>query len=249
MDGPTAIVAEDERVLRDELCQQLAQLWPELRIVGQAATGMEALQLLERHAPTVMLLDIEMPGLTGLEVAQQAQGRCHIVFVTAYDRFALAAFETGAVDYVLKPLRPARLAAAVARLRQRVSDVPPRLESLLRALAQRGAQREYLRWIKASQGQELRVITVDQVCYFQAEAKYIKVATASGDALIRRPLKELQEQLEPSQFWTIHRSTIVNASAIAGVARDFRGRVMLRLRERPEKLIVSEVHEHLFRAM
>jgi DNA-binding LytR/AlgR family response regulator len=249
MDAPTAIVAEDERVLRDELCQHLAQLWPELRIVGQAATGIEALQLLERHAPQVLLLDIEMPGLTGLEVAQQAQGRCHIVFVTAYDRFALAAFEAGAVDYVLKPLRPARLAAAVARLKQRVREAPPRLDGLLSELAQRGPPREYLRWINASQGQELRVITVDQVCFFQADAKYTVVATADGDALIRRPLKELQEQLDPSQFWTIHRSTIVNAGAIAGVTRDFRGRVAIRLRGRPEKLVVSEAHEHLFRMM
>ena len=249
MAPPTALIAEDEAVLRDELCAHLQQLWPELHIVGLARSGIEALQLLDAQCPDVMFLDIQMPGLTGLEVARQAGGRCHVVFVTAYDAHAIAAFEQGALDYVLKPYDTARLATAVRRVKQRLNEAPPPLDGLLRELAAAQPAREHLRWINASQGQEVRLITVDEVCYFQADTKYTRVVTASGEALIRRSLRELQEQLDPSCFWPIHRSTIVNASAIAGVSRDFRGRVSVKLKSRSEKLAVSEGHEHLFRQM
>ena len=249
MPAPSALIAEDEAVLRDELRAHLEGLWPELRIVALASSGIEALQGLDEHRPDVMFLDIQMPGLTGLEVARQAGGRCHVVFVTAYDAYAVAAFEQGAIDYVLKPYDVARLATAVRRVRQRLQDAPPHLDGLLRELAAVQPAREHLRWINASQGQEMRVITVDEVCYFQADTKYTRVVTASGEALIRRSLKELQEQLDPGCFWTIHRSTIVNANAIAGVSRDFRGRVSVKLKARSEKLAVSEGHEHLFRQM
>ena len=247
MTQPTALIAEDEAVLRDELRAHLAALWPELRIVGEAGSGFEALQLLDRLAPDVVFLDIEMPGLTGLEVARQA--RCHVVFVTAYNAHAVAAFEQGAVDYVLKPYSLERLALAVHRLRLRIGSAPAPLDSLLRELASIAPARKHLRWINASKGQEVSLITVDEVLYFQADTKYTRVVTANSEALIRRPLKELQEELDPACFWPIHRSTIVNANAIAGVTRDFRGRVMVRLKSRAEKLAVSEAHEHLFRQM
>jgi DNA-binding LytR/AlgR family response regulator len=252
MPAPRALVAEDETVLREELCAHLHQLWPELEIVAQADSGIEALQLLDAHRPDVLFLDIQMPGLTGLEVARQADGRCHVVFVTAYDAFAIAAFEQGAVDYVLKPYDAARLATTVRRVRQRLQqthEAPPSLAGLVRELAGAQPPREHLRWINASTGTEVRVITVDEVCYFQSDAKYTRVVTASGEALIRRPLKELQDQLDPGCFWQIHRSTIVNANAIAGVSRDFRGHVSVKLKARSEKLPVSEAHEHLFRQM
>jgi DNA-binding LytR/AlgR family response regulator len=249
MHSPTAILAEDENVLREELRQHLKELWPALRIVGEAATGVEALDLIERYSPDVLFLDIEMPLMTGLDVAQQAQGRCHIAFVTAYDTHAVAAFETGAVDYVLKPLERNRLRIAVERLQQRLGSAPPNLDALLRELTNSKAQRTYLRWINASVGQSLRLITVDDVIYFQADTKYTRVVTATHEALIRKSLQELQGELDPSIFWPIHRSTVVNANAIAGVSRDLRGRLTVTLKQRDEALSVSESHQHLFKQM
>jgi DNA-binding LytR/AlgR family response regulator len=249
MNSPTAIIAEDEEALRDELRQRLSELWPELLVTGEAGTGIEALQLLEKHAPDVMFLDIQMPGMTGLEVAHQAQGRCHIVFVTAYDAYAVAAFETGVVDYVLKPLERERLRLAVDRARQRLGSTPPNLEALLRELIRNAEPRNYLRWITASVGQLMQLITVGDVVYFQADAKYTRVVTATCEALIRKPLNELRNELDPSVFWQIHRSTIVNANAIAAVSRDMLGHINLKLKRRDEKLHVSESHAHLFRQM
>jgi DNA-binding LytR/AlgR family response regulator len=249
MPSPSAILAEDETVLRDELRQQLGKLWPALRIVGEAGTGVEALDLIERHVPDILFLDIEMPLLSGLDVAQQAQGRCHIAFVTAYDMHAVAAFETGAVDYILKPLERSRLRVAVERLQQRVISAPPNLDVLLRELTQAAAPRRYLRWINASVGQNTLVITVDEVIYFQADTKYTKVATATHEALIRKSLHELQAELDPHVFWPIHRSTVVNANEIAGVSRDLRGRLSVTLKHRDERLSVSESHQHLFKLM
>jgi DNA-binding LytR/AlgR family response regulator len=245
----TALVAEDETVLREELCAHLAALWPELRIVARAANGLEALQLMERHRPDVLFLDIQMPGLNGLEVARQAEPGCHVVFVTAYDAHAVEAFDRGALDYVLKPYDTARLVRSVARIKQRLGQQGAQRADALRELAALAPPREYLRWINAAVGAEVKLITVDEVCYFQADTKYTCVVTASGESLIRRSLKELAEQLDPSRFWAVHRSTIVNANAIAGVVRDVRGRVKLRLKQRPEQLPVSEAHEHLFRQM
>jgi DNA-binding LytR/AlgR family response regulator len=245
----TALVAEDETVLREELCAHLAALWPGLRIVAQAANGLEALQLMERHRPDVLFLDIQMPGMTGIEVARQAERAMHVVFITAYDAHAVADFERGAVDYVLKPYSAARLAESVRRVKERIGNAPVALDGVLRELAAAVQPRDYLRWINASSGSEVKLITVDEVCYFQADSKYTLVMTAEGEALIRRPLKELVEQLDPAQFWQIHRSTIVNANAIAGVTRDFRGHISVKLKVRSEKLPVSEGHEHLFRQM
>lgn len=247
--SPSALLAEDERVLRTALRAQLERLWPELRIVAEAADGVEALRLLGEHSPDVLFLDIEMPGVSGLEVARQAQGRCHVVFVTAYDAHAVAAFEQGAVDYVLKPFDTERLARAVRRVEQRLGSAPAELDRVLRELASSAGSRSYLRWINASKGAAVQVLTVDDICYFQSDLGYTRVVTAEGESLIRRSLKELQEELDPAVFWPIHRSTIVNANAIAGVTRDFRGRISVRLKSRDEKLAVSDAHAHLFRQM
>jgi DNA-binding LytR/AlgR family response regulator len=236
-------------VLREELRSHLAALWPELQIVGEAGNGFQALQLLDRLTPDIVFLDIQMPGLTGLEVARQVAQRCHVVFVTAYDAHAVAAFEQGAVDYVLKPYAVERLALATQRLRRRIGSAPPPLDALLRELAAIAPERKHLRWINASRGNEVTLITVDEILYFQADTKYTRVVTRDQEALIRRPLKELQDELDPACFWPIHRSTIVNANAIAGVTRDLRGRILVKLKARAEKLAVSEAHEHLFKQM
>lgn len=247
----SAVLAEDEPVLRDELREALAALWPELHVAGEARDGIEALQLLEKVAPDVLFLDIQMPGLSGLDVARHAQGRCRIVFVTAYDTYAVAAFETGAVDYVLKPLEPARLARTVERLKRELAGAvaPPALDPLLQRLSSGMEPRSYLKWINASSGQTLRVITTEEVEYFQADTKYTRVVTADGEYLVRMSLRQLLDQLDPERFWQVHRSTIVNASAIAMVSRDFRGHVHLSLKNRPERLPVSEAYHHLFRQM
>jgi DNA-binding LytR/AlgR family response regulator len=245
--SPRAVIAEDEPLLREELAELLGALWPELDIVAQAVDGIAALQALERHAPDVLFLDINMPGVSGLDVARQASGRCHIVFVTAYDQHTLAAFEQGAADYLVKPVHAARLATTVARLKERIGRPAPLIEGLVRELG--GGQRGFLRWINASHGETVRVITVDDVCYFQADSKYTRVVTAEGESLIRKPIKELSEELDPSSFWQIHRGTIVNVHAIAGVVRDLRGRTQVRLKRRAELLPVSDAYTQLFRQM
>ena len=247
MPAARAILAEDEPLLREELAELLGQLWPELAIVAQTADGIATLQALEKHGPDILFLDISMPGMNGLEVARQASGRCHVVFVTAYDQHTLAAFEQGAADYLLKPVTTARLATTVTRLKERVGRPAPALEGLLRELG--GGQRGYLRWINASHGQTVRVITVDDVCYFQADSKYTRVVTSEGESLIRKPIKELSQELDPASFWQIHRSTIVNVHAIAGVVRDLRGRTQVRLKRREELLAVSDAYTQLFRQM
>lgn len=247
--APTALIAEDETHLRDELRVVLARLWPLLRIAGEAGNGIEALRLIDEVAPDIAFLDIEMPVLTGLDVAREVQGRCHIVFVTAYDEHAIAAFEHGAVDYVLKPFDVARLAVTVRRLERRVLETPASLEGTLRDLAGRAGRRTLLRWINVSQGNTVRLVDVDEVCYFQSDAGYTRLVTADGEWLIRRSLTDLQDELDPVSFWLIHRGTLVNAAAIDSVTRDFRGRVSVTLKARREKLAVSEAHAHLFRQM
>jgi DNA-binding LytR/AlgR family response regulator len=249
MHAATALVAEDEAVLREELCEQLGRLWPALRIIARTDNGLDALQLAERLRPDVLFLDIQMPGLNGLEVARRVDRTAHLVFVTAYDAHAVAAFERGAVDYILKPWTPSRLAESLRRIQERVGRPPVHLEEALREIAAAVQPRNYLRWINASAGQEVRIVTVDEICYFRADSKYTVVVTAGSETLVRRALKDIAAQLDPAQFWQIHRSTIVNAAAIAAVSRDLGGRVRLRLKSRPEPLAVSEAHEHLFRSM
>jgi DNA-binding LytR/AlgR family response regulator len=246
----TAVIAEDEPVLRGELRELLGEAWPELAILAETGNGHEALRAVDKHRPDVLFLDIDMPGVSGLEVARHASARAHIVFVTAYDQYAVAAFDEGAVDYVMKPLDPTRLATACERLKKRLSQPPANLSDVLDYLATRtGASQRYLRWINASKGDEVQLITVDEICYFQSETKYTRAVTVDGEALIRKPLKDLIDELDPSLFWQIHRSTIINVSAIAGVSRDFAGRLTVKLKSRNERLPVSQSFAHLFRQM
>ena len=244
------IIAEDEPLLRAELAEQLTKLWPELEIVGQAADGVEALRLLVIKKPDIVFLDIQMPGMTGLEVARQAAGRCHIVFVTAFDQYAIAAFEQGAVDYVMKPISLPRLATTVTRLKDRIALPPADLSSVVGQIQRQAVENKvYLRWVNASVGNTIKLITVEEICYFKADSKYTLVATPAAESLIRKPIRELTDELDPNLFWQIHRSTLVNVGAIAGVTRDVRGNLQVKLKQRPELLAVSESYTHLFRQM
>ena len=242
-----AVVAEDEPVLRAELVELLGRLWPELEICGEAADGSEAAEAVERHHPDVLFLDIEMPGMTGLDVARCASGRCHVVFVTAHGHYAVDAFEHGAVDYVLKPFTPARLSAALQRVRSRLIDPPLRLDALVSALdAARAASRTYLRWITVQHGDELQLITLESICYFQADNKYTRVVLPEREALIRWPIRALVDEVDPGTFWQIHRGTLVNVNAVSGVERDIRGNLRVRLKDRHERLPVSTPYVHRF---
>lgn len=244
----TALIAEDEPLLRDELKEALGTLWPELEVVGEAGDGAQALQLLHDKRPDIVFLDIEMPSATGLEVAAAASGLAHVVFVTAYGQHALAAFEHGAVDYLVKPLSTARLSATLARLRGRLREAPPALDEVLAALAAaRQPRREHLRWISVGQGRTIQLITCDEVLYFQADNKYTTVVTAKSQALIGKTIRQLVDELDPQVFTQIHRGTIVNVHAIAAIERNLRGGLALRLRQRSETLAVSESFAHLFR--
>jgi DNA-binding LytR/AlgR family response regulator len=210
----------------------------------------DALSFLTSHPPDVLFLDIQMPEASGLEVARSASGRCHVVFVTAYDQYAVAAFEQGAVDYVMKPLSGARIATAVQRVKERLKTAPANLSGLLDNLAdtpQRHGQ--YLRWINASRGEDVQLITIEEVRYFQSDTKYTRVVAAKREGLIRKSIKELVEELDPSTFWQMHRATIVNLNAVESVGRDLQGHVILRLKDRPEVLQVSQPYAHLFRQM
>lgn len=247
---PRALIAEDEAVLREELESRISVLWPELQIVSSVADGDAALDALERDRPDVLFLDIQMPGLSGIEVARHASGRCHVVFVTAHDEFALTAFEEGAIDYIMKPFSDHRLAITVDRLKTCISTPPARLEDVINALLRQVARpKSYLRWINASTGNDLRFITVDDVCYFRSDAKYTRVVTANQESLIRKPVRELAAELDPDGFWQVHRSIIVNVAEIAQIQRDFRGRIALKLKHRPELLPVSHPYMPLFRQM
>ena len=247
---PTAVLAEDERVLRDQLRELLAAAWPELRVVAEASDGAAALKAIDEHAPDVLFLDIHMPEASGLEVTRKASGRCHVVFVTAYDQYAVAAFEEGAVDYVMKPLSGARIAIATERLRKRLESRPADLRGLVANLAKAPARNgQYLRWINAADGEDVQLITIDEVQYFQSDTKYTRVVAANQEGLIRKSLKELLDELDPDVFWQVHRATIVNLGAVASVGRDHRGHVVLRLRGRDEVLPVSQTFAHLFRQM
>lgn len=252
--APTALIADDEAPMRDQLRMRLAESWPELRIVAEAANGAEALALAARHKPDIAFLDIRMPGMGGIDAARQLYNRCHIVFATAYDQYALDAFEQGAIDYLLKPVTPSRLQTTCERLRARLSrtpqDIGAQLLELGRLLKQGGAAKpSYLKWIQAQVGGSLRMVSTREVLYFQADDKYTCVQTATAQLLIRKTLKELADELDPDEFWRIHRSTLVRVDAIAEVFRDMRGRQMVRLRNFPGELEVSRNHGHLFQQM
>jgi DNA-binding LytR/AlgR family response regulator len=245
---PTALIADDEAMLRAQLKARLAEAWPELAVIAEAANGADALALYDAHRPDIVFLDIRMPVKTGIEVAHALEGRCHAVFVTAYDEYAVTAFEEGAIDYVLKPVSLERIVKVVARLKSRLSSAPLDLSAVLAQLAARenGGR---LKWIRASLGTAMTLIAIDDVLFFQAEDKYTKVVTAAGDAHIRKPIKELFEELDPEAFWQIHRATIVNLRAIAKIERDWRDQPVISLRNRSEKLTVSRTFAHRFKAM
>ena len=255
---PKAVIAEDEQLLRDELLSLLRQAWPELEVAAACEDGAEAVDAIALHRPDVAFLDIRMPGLTGLDVASAAavsSPSTQIVFVTAYNQYAIDAFERGAVDYLLKPIAPDRLAATLRRVRARMQDGTASNAALaaiieqLRGQAPATPAKPPLQWITASVGRETKLIMVDDVAYFQADDKYTVVMTAEGEALIRKPIRDLLDVLDPAVFKQIHRSTIVNMRAVASVARDDTGRGTLRLRNRAETLPVSVSYMPLFRNM
>ena len=264
------VIADDERLMRDQLRARLAEVWPALQIVAEARNGQEAVDLVAEHRPELVFLDIRMPGLTGVDAARQiAQlptgddwDGCEIVFITAYDEYAVQAFEQGVADYVLKPAERERLAVTVERIRKRLAqragaepaatDAPAAapLQQLLHKLAaQMGQAPSYLQWIQASVGASIQMIPVEDVLFFISDEKYTRVQTPQVEALIRKPIKELVDELDPQRFWQIHRSTLVNVKAIAGVSRDFRGRQLVAIKDRPEKLEVSRSYTQLFKGM
>jgi DNA-binding LytR/AlgR family response regulator len=281
-----ALIADDERLLREQLRSRLAEVWPGLEIVAEAKNGSEAVQLTESQHPDLVFLDIRMPGMTGVEAARaiaqlptdddtsDGWRGCEIVFITAYDQYAIEAFEQGVVDYVLKPAERERLAITVERIRKRLAqraaegergdagalvdgagqgtDAPPaNMQLLLQNLAARmdPAKAPRLRWIQATVGQSIQMIPVEDVLFFISDEKYTRVQTATIEALIRKPIKELIDELDANVFWQIHRSTLVNTKFIAGVTRDLRGRQLVAVKGHPEKLEVSRSFTGLFKGM
>lgn len=250
----TALIADDEAPMRDQLRARLAAVWPALTIVAEAANGVDAVALAGRHKPDIAFLDIRMPGMGGIEAARHLYDRCHIVFATAYDQYALDAFEQGAIDYLLKPVTAERLATTCERLRRRLAQAPQDIGAQLAQLStllQRGGarSRNYLRWIQAQVGGSLRMVSTREVLFFQSDDKYTRVQTATAELLIRKTLKELADELDPDEFWRIHRSTLVRVDAIAEITRDLRGRQMLKVHNYPHALEVSRNHAHLFQQM
>jgi DNA-binding LytR/AlgR family response regulator len=280
--APRAVLADDERLMREQLRARLAEVWPELQIVGEARNGLEAVQMVDEHRPEIVFLDIRMPGLTGVEAARQItqlppregagedtggegddEWLPEIVFITAYDQYAVEAFEQGVADYVLKPAERERLQVTVQRIQQRLAarnapagtvDLPPgpNMQQLLHQLSARlnpGGTPNYLQWIQATVGQAIQMIPVDEVLFFISDEKYTRVQTAQVEALIRKPIKELVDEVDPRVFWQIHRSTLVNVKAISGVTRDFRGRQIVSVKGHGEKLEVSRSYTGLFKGM
>ena len=279
-----ALIADDERLMREQLRARLAEVWPDLEIVAEAKNGLEAVALTEQHHPDIVFLDIRMPGLTGVEAARQisqlptfeeannqAWPGCEIVFITAYDQYAVQAFEQGVVDYVLKPAERDRLTVTVRRIRSRMtarrvaaeaSDsagssanvLPthtPQMQQLLQTLSRQLNPQAppKLQWIQATVGPNIQMIPVEDVLFFISDEKYTRVQTATVEALIRKPIKELLDELDMNLFWQIHRSTLVNTKAIAGVSRDMRGRQLVAVRGHGEKLEVSRSFAGLFKGM
>lgn len=246
------VIAEDERDQREQLGRLLARYWPEAGIVASCGDGIEALAALNKLRPNVMFLDIRMPGVDGLEVARAASGRAHVVLTTAYEEYAVRAFEAGALDYLLKPVVPERLAAAIARLRERLAESgPPPIDDLLAGLREQlqSAGPERLQWITATCGDSVELMAVDEVQYFRASDKYVRVVTADKEALVRLSLKELEARLDPEHYWRVYRSVIVAAAAVDRVERDELGKWRLKLKSRDETLPVSESARALFRGM
>ncbi len=255
MANPEAIIADDEKQLRIHLKSKLAVLWPELTICGEAENGLEALELIESCQPAVAFLDIKMPGLSGIEVAQKIRVNCRVVFITAFDQYAIEAFENEAVDYILKPVTDKRLQKTIKRLKNQISaiSIPPidfhqTMDRLLAALKDKQLP-GCLKWIKVRHGEDVRLISVDEVCYFKAEDKYTVVKTRTGESLIKKSIQQLTAELDPDHFWRIHRGTIINVNFIDRINRSFSGHLSIRLEELPETLTVSRTYAPLFKQM
>lgn len=248
---PTAIIVDDEAPMRAQLYRHLKNVWPQLAVVAEASSGVEAIELVTRHKPDIIFLDIRMPGLSGIETAKVLYNQCHIVFVTAYDQYAVQAFDQGAIDYLLKPVDDERLRLTCERLNARLQSQPENIEALLKNLLQfeEGQTPNYLRWIQASVGNSLRMISTQEILFFRADDKYTRVQTEKAEFLIRKPLKELALELDPQEFWRIHRGILVRVDAISEVTRDYRGRQIVHVRNHPEHLEVSRNHSHLFQQM
>ena len=250
-----AIIADDEDQLRSYLKSRLSDVWSDLVICGEARNGQEALELIDEYRPHIAFLDIRMPGLSGMEVAKRIADSCWVVFITAYDQYAVEAFENEAVDYILKPVSRERLKKTTDRLKKQLttSSEPPAdlskvVERILASLPNRETP-DYLQWIRAQQGEEIRLVPVEEVLYFKASDKYTMVITKDGESLIRKPIKELANELDPNKFWRIHRGTVVNAGCITKMSRSITGRGVVRLKDHPETLTVSRSYIHIFRQM
>jgi len=255
MANPDAVIADDEAQLRIYLKAKLANLWPELIICGEAENGLEALRLIESCRPAIAFLDIKMPGLSGIEVARKISSGCRIVFITAFDQYAIEAFENEAIDYLLKPVTDQRLQKTIKRLKRQISgnpvsalDVTRSMERLLAAMKDKPPA-GYLKWIKVRQGEEVRLIAVDDIFYFKAEDKYTVVKTRDVEALIKKTIQQLSEELDPEQFWRIHRGVIVSVRRVGKVSRSLGGKLVIRLKDLPETLTVSRSYAHLFKQM
>jgi DNA-binding LytR/AlgR family response regulator len=256
---PTALIADDEPLLRDALERMLAKAWPELKVICRARNGREAMDQFDAHRPDICFLDVQMPGKTGVEAAQHIGRRAHLVFVTAYDQYAVQAFAQGVLDYLVKPVEPARLAETVARLQERLHASQPALntETLLQQLVaslERNKAPETLRWLRASVGQTVRLIAVDDIDYLRSEEKYTQIAWRDDagqprDAVVRTPLKELLAQLDPVQFAQVHRSVVVNLRAVSHVTRGSNETANIHLKGRDQVLPVSRSYLHVFRQM
>ncbi|WP_397533929.1 LytR/AlgR family response regulator transcription factor [Roseateles sp.] len=273
-----AVLADDERLMREQLRSRLTEAWPDLDIVAEAKNGLEAVELVKQHKPDLVFLDIRMPGLTGVDAARQIAQLPdagdddswlvpEIVFITAYDQYAVEAFEQGVADYVLKPAERERLLVTVERIKKRLAardngnggenspaaaPATAPLQQLLHKLSAQlnpGGTPAYLQWIQATVGQAIQMIPVEDVLFFISDEKYTRVQTATLEALIRKPIKELVDELDPALFWQIHRSTLVNVKAIAGITRDFRGRQLVGIKGSNEKLEVSRSYTQLFKGM
>jgi len=255
MQGIKAIIADRDESFVTYLESLLADLWPDLIICGKAQNGLEALELIHTHEPHLAFLEVRIPGICGMQVARKIAGSCWVVFITAYDHYAVNAFESGAVDYLVKPVNRERLEKAIGRLKKQIavsSNPPSHLSQVVERLLANlppGRTRNYLQWLRVQHKDEVLLIPVEEVCYFKAGDKYTVVVTKESESLIKTPIKDLAEDLDPDKYWRIHRGTIVNVSQIDRVSRSTTGRGTVKLKDRPELLVVSRPYLHIFKQM
>jgi DNA-binding LytR/AlgR family response regulator len=251
----SAVIADDEEELRKFLRRRLSEIWPDLKICGEARNGGEAVDLIDSMQPDIAFLDIRMPGLNGIDVARKIGGRCQVVFITAYDQYAIEAFENEAVDYLLKPVDSRRLKKTVQRIQRRLKTTSTPIEDFSviaeKLVSQLSAPKttNYLKWIKAQHGSEVRLISTDDIIYFKSADKYTRVISKFGESLINKPIKELAQELNPEKFWQIHRSTIIKVDCVTKVSRSITGRHVIKLEGTEEPLTVSRTYAYLFKQM